>query len=275
MATLDDAPLGRTSAVPADYAPELLFAVPRADGRAGLGLSGVLPFHGEDVWNAYEISWLGPGGRPEVRLGELRFACTSPNIVESKSLKLYLNSLNNTRFDDEAAIRRTLEKDLAAVSGAPVRVTLWPLDAGALPLVSALEGWNIDDAATTVERFDVDASLLDGAAGAGPELCATFTTDLFRSCCPVTGQPDWASVAIRYEGRWIDPAALLRYLVSFRNNAEFHEQCVERLFCDIKTRCGPRKLTVHARYTRRGGLDINPFRSDFEPVPANRRLARQ
>jgi len=275
MATsIKDSPLGSGSEYVSDYAPQLLYPVPRSETRAVLGLGDALPFTGEDLWNAYEVSWLGPHGLPVVRMGTLTFDATSPNIIESKSLKLYLNSLNNTRFESEEQAIEAIRRDLAAASGAPVRVRLAPPSTCVGQAASAFEGWCIDDDSTQIDTYEVSPRLLHGAAR-GPDLCATVYSDLLRSCCPVTGQPDWASVMIRYEGPWIDHRALLRYLVSFRNHAEFHEHCVERIFVDLKTHCGARKLSVYARYTRRGGLDINPFRSDFEKPPHNWRHERQ
>lgn len=272
MNRLDDSPLGHANAVPDEYAPQVLFPVARAAARSALSHAPVC--HGQDIWNAYEISWLGTNGRPHARLGELRFDAGSPNIIESKSLKLYLNSLNNVRFASATAVCDVIRQDLSAASGAPVAVVLHPLAAHPLPLADAFAGWCIDDD-IAIDQFELDASLLRDSAREGAPLCATVYTNLMRSCCPVTGQPDWASVMLRYQGRWIDHAALLRYLVSYRNNAEFHELCVERIFADVEHYCKPDKLTVFARYTRRGGLDINPFRSNFEAPPDNVRQPRQ
>lgn len=271
---LDDSPLGNRTDYVADYDAGLLFGVARAKNRASLGVTGELPFRGEDLWNAYELSWLGPTGLPVVRVGTLIFDAGSPNIIESKSLKLYLNSLNNHRFTTEAHMIDTVEADLTKVSGAPVRMRL---DSSAAPVANAetsSPGWCIDDPSTPISEYELNPQLLKGAAG-GEAASATLYSDLLRSCCPVTGQPDWGRVLVRYQGPWIDHRALLRYIVSFRNHAEFHEHCVERMFVDILNYCEPTQLTVYARYTRRGGLDINPFRSNFEPPPPNLRHERQ
>lgn len=275
MATsIQDSPLGSGSEYVTEYAPQLLYPVARSETRSTLGLGAALPFAGEDLWNAYEVSWLGANGLPVVRVGTLVFAAASPNIIESKSLKLYLNSLNNTRFDSEQQAIETIRRDLAAASGAPVRVDLAAPSSGIDQSGHPPRAWCIDDDSTTIDTYELSPQLLDGAAR-GPSLCASVYSNLLRSCCPVTGQPDWACVTIRYEGPWIDHQALLRYLVSFRNHAEFHEHCVERIFLDIKNHCPVSKLSVYARYTRRGGLDINPFRSDFENAPLNWRHQRQ
>jgi 7-cyano-7-deazaguanine reductase len=271
---LADLPLGK----PADYRDEydagLLCPVPRAPKRGELGLGEALPFGGFDLWNAYELSWLEPAGKPVVAMAELRFPCTSPRLIESKSLKLYLNSFNQTRFADAATVERTVAGDLAAACGAPVTVTLVPRAAWHQPLAE-LPGRCLDDLDVAIDRYALDAALLDGAANPAEVVTETLHSHLLKSNCLVTRQPDWASVLIRYHGPRIDPAALLRYLVSYRRHSEFHEQCVERIFVDLLQRCRPQLLTVYARYTRRGGLDINPFRSNFESELPNWRLARQ
>ncbi len=275
MATsLGDSPLGNRTDYVAEYDPGLLFGVARAKNRETLSLVGKLPFSGNDLWNAYELSWLGPTGMPVVYVGTLLFDADSTNIIESKSLKLYLNSLNNHRFATQAHAIDTIEKDLGAVSGARVRVKL---NTGAAPVASAetpSPGLCIDDPNTPIEDYELKPELLSGAANGDP-VSATLYSDLLRSCCPVTGQPDWGRVLVSYQGPGIDHHALLRYIVSFRNHAEFHEHCVERMFVDILNYCAPTRLTVYARYTRRGGLDINPFRSNFEPAPPNVRHERQ
>lgn len=257
MNTPRDSLLGRDTAYPTHYDPSLLFAIPRAHGRAELALPGALPFAGHDRWHAYELSWLDARGKPHVATATFVVPCDSPNLVESKSLKLYLNSLNAHRFAHEADAWRTIADDLSHAAGATVAVT-----PGLPPWVDVA-----DDAATCIDALEVsiddygppDASLLAIAdAGVVEE---TLRSDLLKSNCPVTGQPDWASVRIAYRGPRIDRAALLRYLVSFRDHAGFHEQCVERIFVDVLARCAPETLSVEARYTRRGGLDINPWRA--------------
>jgi len=272
--TIDDAPLGDQTAYPQTYDPGLLFPIERAQSRAPLEIGDALPFHGEDIWNAYEVSWLGPGGLPVVRIGTIWFDAHSPNIIESKSLKLYLNSLNNTRFDSEKHATAAIRADLSAASGAPVRVALHALGSSVPNVTAVLPGRCIDDATTAVDTYSVEPAFLQNATSGKP-VFETVYSDLLRSCCPVTGQPDWASIVIRYRGPAIDHQALLRYVVSFRNHADFHEHCVERIFMDIKRYCEPTALSVWARYTRRGGLDINPFRSDAEPPVDNVRHERQ
>ena len=268
-------PLGKPTDYRDEYDAGLLCPFPRAPKRAELGLQGTLPFTGHDLWNAYELSWLNAKGKPVVAMAEFRFPCTSPFLVESKSFKLYLNSLNQTRFADEVAVATVLERDLAAACGVPVAVTLLPLPAVAGTLVADFPGICLDDLDVTVEHYDYAPQLLDGAAAPVAIVEETLHSHLLKSNCLVTRQPDWASVLVRYRGPAIDHAALLRYLVSFRRHSEFHEQCVERIFTDLLHHCRPERLTVYARYTRRGGLDINPFRSNFEAELPNWRLARQ
>ncbi|MHB8709882.1 MAG: NADPH-dependent 7-cyano-7-deazaguanine reductase QueF [Desulfuromonadales bacterium] len=268
-------PLGKPTSYRDDYDPGLLCPFPRAPKRNELGLTEALPFAGFDLWNAYELSWLTPGGKPVVAMAEFRFPCTSAFLVESKSFKLYLNSLNQTRFADVAAVSAVIERDLGRACGAAVDVRLLPLAACTGTLIADLPGRCLDDLDLPIDRYDYAPALLATAADAGQAVAETLHSHLLKSNCLVTRQPDWASVLIRYHGPRIDPAALLRYLVSFRQHSEFHEQCVERIFTDLLRHCRPERLTVYARYTRRGGLDINPFRSNFEAELPNWRLARQ
>ena len=268
-------PLGKPTSYRDEYDPALLCPFPRQPKRAELGLQTELPFHGIDLWNAYELSWLDGQGKPVVAMAEFRFPCTSPFLIESKSFKLYLNSLNQTRFADFAAVATTLERDLGKAGGAPVAVRLLPLAELIGTSLATLPGRCLDNLDIAIDRYDYAPQLLDGAASPGAVVEETLHSHLLKSNCLVTRQPDWASVLIRYRGPAIDPAALLRYLVSFRRHSEFHEQCVERIFTDLLQRCRPEQLTVYARYTRRGGLDINPFRSNFEADLPNWRLARQ
>lgn len=272
-------PLGKDTQYPDQYDPGLLCPIPRSDGRKWineyLAESSELPFKGVDYWNAYEVSWLNAKGKPEVGVLELSVPCDSPNIVESKSLKLYLNSLNHCRFANVAEVVKTLEKDIEAVIGAAVDIKLHTdIDHEEHYQVAVLKGENIDHLDVTVDHFQVDRNILsiEGASGVITE---TLCSHLLRSNCPVTGQPDWASVVIRYKGKPINKSALLRYIISYRTHNEFHEQCVERIFMDILQVCGCEQLTVYARYTRRGGIDINPFRSNFELPYPNARLMRQ
>jgi 7-cyano-7-deazaguanine reductase len=268
-------PLGRTSVYKDQYDPALLCPVPRTLKREEIGLASPLPFGGYDIWNAYELSWLTPKGKPVVAMGEFHVPCGSKNLIESKSFKLYLNSFNQTRFATFAEVQRLLAEDLGRVAGAPVTVRL--IDSGefAGESLCTLPGRCIDDLDIAVDRYALDPSLLDGASDPGRIVEETLHSHLLKSNCLITSQPDWGSVLVRYRGPRIDPAALLRYIISFRQHNEFHEQCVERIFVDLMRRCHPQHLTVYARYTRRGGLDINPFRSNFENGFANLRLARQ
>ncbi|WP_049620609.1 NADPH-dependent 7-cyano-7-deazaguanine reductase QueF [Frateuria defendens] len=275
MSTPDHSPLGKATVYADRYDPGLLFPIPRQPKRAEIGVHGALPFHGVDIWNAYELSWLDARGKPHVAVAEFRVPADSPHIIESKSFKLYLNGFAQERLADADALRETLARDLAAAAGAPVAVTL-----GA-PTARAYAFADLDGASLDAQDLDLDdygppkAGYLRAEAGA-TEVEETLVSDLLRSNCPVTGQPDWGSVQIRYRGAPIDRAGLLRYLVSFRTHSEFHEQCVERIFVDLMARCTPAQLSVYARYTRRGGLDINPFRSsEAGAAPANPRGARQ
>lgn len=265
--------LGQQSAYISQYTPSLLQPVPRSLNRDDLGLRGELPFQGCDVWTLYELSWLNAKGKPVVAIGEAFVPATSPNLIESKSFKLYLNSFNQTRCDSLEAVQALLVQDLSGCAGAPVSVTLFTLDQ-APHQIAQLPGECIDSLDIEVDGYEFDETLLQGAAGR--EIVEeTLHSHLLKSNCLVTSQPDWGSVVIHYRGPRLDREKLLRYLISFRQHNEFHEQCIERIFTDLKHFCAPEKLTVHARYTRRGGLDINPFRSDWEPVPANLRLIRQ
>lgn len=265
--------LGQQSAYISQYTPSLLQPVPRSLNRDDLGLRGELPFQGCDVWTLYELSWLNAKGKPVVAIGEVFVPATSPNLIESKSFKLYLNSFNQTRCDSLDAVQALLVQDLSGCAGAPVSVTLFTLDQ-APHQIAQLPGECIDNLDIEVDGYEFDATLLQGAAGR--EIVEeTLHSHLLKSNCLVTSQPDWGSVVIHYRGPRLDREKLLRYLISFRQHNEFHEQCIERIFTDLKHFCAPEQLTVHARYTRRGGLDINPFRSDWEPVPANLRLIRQ
>lgn len=268
--------LGKSSAYRTDYDPSLLFPIPRSAKREELGLSGSLPFFGLDLWNAYEVSWLNLRGKPEVAIVTVRAPADSPNIVESKSFKLYLNSFNQTRLAGNEALLSCLQADLSAAFGAPVNVQLTLASQFGEARFGDMEGVLLD-------RLDID---VDNYAPC-PEILSADQTQalveeklvshLLKSNCLVTGQPDWGSVQIHYVGAPINQEALLRYLIGFRNHNEFHEQCVERIFVDILRQCRPQKLSVYARYTRRGGLDINPWRSNFSAAtgPSNLRLARQ
>jgi 7-cyano-7-deazaguanine reductase len=279
--TPEQSQLGKASAYTDQYDASLLFPLPRETKRHEIGITGSLPFLGADLWTAFELSWLNPKGKPQVALAHITVPCESTHIVESKSFKLYLNSFNNSRFASAETVRERLRDDISAAiwHGAPVRsnagVRLLLPEAFDAEPVHELDGLSID-------RLDVDctdyqpAPHLLGAAFDEQPVQETLVSHLLKSNCLVTGQPDWGSVQIRYSGPQIDQAGLLRYIVSFRNHNEFHEQCVERMYVDIMARCKPTKLSVYARYTRRGGLDINPWRTSHPQLPpANVRTARQ
>ena len=268
-------PLGKATVYTSEYDPGLLCPIPRKLKRDEIGLTDDLPFHGVDIWNAYELSWLTPQGKPVVAMGEFRIPCESPNLIESKSIKLYLNSFNQTRFDDFEAVRALLSLDLGGAAGAPVDVHLISAAEFSTESFSALPGQCIDDLDLAIENYSLETGFLEGATQPEQQVTETLHSHLLKSNCLVTNQPDWGSVLIRYQGAKIDHEAILRYLISFRQHNEFHEQCVERIYSDLMRYCRPQKLTVYARYTRRGGLDINPFRSNFEYDVKNLRLARQ
>jgi 7-cyano-7-deazaguanine reductase len=269
-----ETPLGRKTDYVDTYTPSLLCPVPRWDAREELDIdASQLPFHGVDAWNAYEISWLDTNGKPEVAIGEFVVPCSSRNLIESKSLKLYLNGFANTRFENRQAVIRAMEKDLGDCAAGPVEVRLHSLEeAGRQPLWE-FNGTCVDRLDAVIEQYDYDPGFL--MADQGAERTETLYSHLVRSLCPVTNQPDWASVVIRYTGAPIVPVSVLRYLVSFRNHPGFHEQVIEQIFMDIMNQCRPRQLSVYGRFTRRGGLDINPFRSNYEDALPNRRTARQ
>ncbi len=271
----DNLLLGKATTYTSEYDPALLCPLPRQLKRDEIGLPKRLPFHGVDIWNAYELSWLTPRGKPVVAMGEFRIPCESPHLIESKSIKLYLNSFNQTRFDDFESVRALLSQDLGGAAGAPVDVRLIGASEFDDQAFASLPGECIDDLDIAINDYSLDAGLLAGAANPHQEVVETLHSHLLKSNCLVTNQPDWGSVLVRYQGARIDREALLRYLVSFRQHNEFHEQCVERIFADLIHFCRPQKLTVYARYTRRGGLDINPYRSNFEYEAANLRLVRQ
>jgi 7-cyano-7-deazaguanine reductase len=274
MSTPEHSLLGKATVYADRYDPTLLFPIPRAAKRVELGVVEPLPFAGVDIWNAYELSWLDARGKPQVALAEFRVPAHSPNIIESKSFKLYLNGFSQERTDMPALVD-ALARDLSAAAGAAVAVTLSAPSAQG-HAIADLPGDLLDEQPLEIDDYGPPKpDYLSANHGAAPA-DETLVSHLLRSNCPVTGQPDWGSVQIAYRGAAIDHAGLLRYLVSFRNHNDFHEQCVERIFMDLTARCAPERLSVYARYTRRGGLDINPFRStDPQAVPGNPRGARQ
>ncbi|UZE97677.1 NADPH-dependent 7-cyano-7-deazaguanine reductase QueF [Alkalimarinus alittae] len=274
MVDLSNSLLGKSTDYVDQYSPALLYPLPRLDKRDELGIdSSKLPFNGVDIWNSYELSWLAPSGKPQVALVEFSIPCDSPNIIESKSFKLYLNSLNQTVFESTNQLEGVLAKDLSAVAGREVGVNIISLEQGVDLFSGSEQRQLIDSLDIDGFGYEVDASTL--TANKGDRVEQQLVSHLLKTNCPVTGQPDWASVLIDYTGNAIDQAGLLRYIVSYRNHQDFHEQCVERIFIDIMARCAPEKLTVYARYTRRGGLDINPLRTTDSSFSGNIRLSRQ
>ena len=284
MNTPEQSQLGKASAYIDQYDPELLFPLPRLAKRQEVGAmdaAGGTPFFGADLWTAYELSWLNLRGKPQVALAHFTIPCETPNLVESKSFKLYLNSFNNSRFADAGEVQARLRADIAAAvwRGAPVAagvgVRLVAADQFDAQPIRELDGLLLDRLDIECSQYQPAPELLSADHDQAP-VSETLVSHLLKSNCLVTGQPDWGSVQIQYSGAPIDQEGLLQYIVSFRNHNEFHEQCVERIFMDIWRRCRPIKLTVYARYTRRGGLDINPWRTSHPGgLPANVRTARQ
>ena len=270
MSTAPEAsPLGKAVAYAEHYDPSLLFPIPRQGKRAEIGLAeAALPFVGEDIWNAYELSWLDLRGKPVVALAHFIVPAVSPNLIESKSLKLYLNSFNQTRLAGVDEFVATLTRDLSAPAGAPVGVHVAPLSTRPQRPMGYPKGILLDGLEIDVDRYTPAPALLTADSAHAP-VTETLYSHLLKSNCLVTGQPDWAMLVVRYTGAPIDREGLLRYIISFRQHNEFHEQCVERVFVDILRQCQPGALSVFARYTRRGGLDINPYRrTPGMPVPA-------
>ena len=275
-------PLGKVSAYPDQYDAALLFPIARADKRQEIGAGGQPPFFGADLWTAFELSWLNLRGKPQVVIAHFTVPCESANIIESKSFKLYLGSYSNTRFADVAAVRDRLRADLnealwrdapAMQAGLGVKLLL-PELFDREPM-HELDGLSLDRLDIACTRYTPAPELLRATTGEQP-VTEVLTSNLLKSNCLVTGQPDWGALQIAYSGPQIEQEGLLQYIVSFRNHDEFHEQCVERIFMDVWTRCKPTRLAVYARYTRRGGLDINPFRTSYpQALPPNVRMARQ
>ncbi len=281
MNTPHQSQLGRASAYVDRYDASLLFPLARADQRAGIGALTNPPFFGADMWTAFELSWLNPRGKPQVALAHVTVPCETTHLVESKSFKLYLNSFNNTVFADATEVQRRIRTDISAAvwHGGPMQASVGvklvlPELFDREPLYE-MEGLSLDRLDIECTRYRPAPDLLHTEVDEQP-VAEVLCSNLLKSNCLVTGQPDWGSIQISYTGMPINQEGLLQYLVSFRNHNEFHEHCVERIFMDIWTRCKPLKLSVYARYTRRGGLDINPFRTSYpQALPANTRTARQ
>jgi len=273
---LNTLPLGKPTEYCSQYNPLLLQAVPRTLNRDSLGIqTNSLPFKGEDVWYGYELSWLNTKGKPIVAVAEFRFDCISPNIVESKSFKLYLNSFNQSKFASWDEVQQKLTQDLSNTSGCQAQITLCKVDDCAALAIAPTTATCIDDIDVSIDNYDINSSLLKLTENRYEVNNKTLVSHLLKSNCLITNQPDWASIYITYTGTEIDEKALLSYLISFRQHNEFHEQCVERIFTDIMEICCPSQLTVFARYTRRGGLDINPFRTTENTKAPDLRTLRQ
>ena len=272
--SLTTTPLGKNARYEEIYNPTLLCGIKRAEGYQAVGIDAQqLPFHGMDIWNAYELSWLNSKGKPEIGIAEIQVPSNSLCIVESKSLKLYLGSFNQTRFNTREEVIHTIESDLSSTTHSTVMVKLFVGEEAMHRSIDRLQGINLDLLDIEVSEYQLNDALLTTELGA--KTSETLYSHLLRSNCPVTGQPDWASVLVSYQGQPISHEGLLRYLISFRKHSEFHEQCVERIFMDIMKHCQPEHLSVYARFTRRGGIDINPFRSNFETGVGNLFLPRQ
>ena len=282
-AALSKLTLGENTEYASQYNADLLQAVPRSLNRDDLAIDQQhLPFVGEDVWYGFELSWLNPKGKPVVAVAEFRFSCLSENIVESKSFKLYLNSFNQTKFDTIKSVEQRLIVDLSAITNSSAQVRLFGVEH--CPELFIANKVNecvcIDSEDISIETYQYDAELLSSAMDAASQhnddiIDEALVSHLLKSNCLITNQPDWASIYISYRGKKINHGVLLKYLISFRQHSEFHEQCVERIYCDLQKYCQPEELTVFARYTRRGGLDINPFRSSHLQKAPSKRTLRQ
>jgi 7-cyano-7-deazaguanine reductase len=273
MNSHDSSPLGKATGYPDRYDPSLLFSIDRAAQREALGLRGALPFRGADLWTAYEISWLDARNKPQLAIGDMRIPADSPATVESKSLKLYLGSFAQEQVATRERLAQTIAGDLNRICRAEVDVVLHPATVAAAPGIAELSGVSLDNEDGAASAAAPDPRLLVTRDATAEE---TLSSTLFRSNCPVTGQPDYADVMVRYRGPRIDRVSLLSYLLSYRRHAAFHESCVERIYVDLAAQCRPDRLTVYARFTRRGGIDINPFRSNYEAPPAaSQRTPRQ
>lgn len=269
---LKESPLGQKTVYVQTYTPDLLFPIPRRLARDKIGVDEKFSFRGEDLWTGYELSWLNLKGKPEIAMGEFVFPCSSPNVVESKSFKLYLNSFNQSRFESIEHVQKVIQSDLSQASGATVDVNIFFPNRLKMRALGHFSGCCLDSLDIETDTYDVEPNFLTATSEVVEEV---LYTDLLKSNCLATGQPDWGSVLIHYEGPKINHEGLLKYLISFRGHSGFAEHCVEQIYYDILQRCSPNKLTVYGRYTRRGGLDINPFRSNFENPPNNLRHLRQ
>lgn len=273
VTTTNASPLGKNVVYIDQYDPRLLFPISRQPKRAAIGIQDVLPFYGVDIWNGFELSWLNSKGKPMVGIAQFTFSCDSPYIIESKSFKLYLNSFNQTKFEDKNEVQKCLTEDLSEKTQSEVGVQLQTLHDIREFHMENYTSFCLDDLDIDIEDYVVNPNYLKVDA---EEINEIVHSHLLKANCLVTGQPDWASIEISYKGNKIDHVGLLRYIISYRKHQEFHEQCIERIFTDILRQCNPRELTVEGKFTRRGGLDINPFRTtDKRKMPRKRRLIRQ
>ena len=268
---LQDSPLGKNSIYVSEYDPSQLCPLPRTSVWQDYGYEKA-PWTGTDIWNAWEISWLNGKGLPQLAIGEFQVPADTVNLIESKSLKLYLNSFSQSSFESSDAVKQRITYDLSACAQGDVGVVLHNVDDSAL-LHEKLPGTCIDKNDVEIEHYTRNAELLN--VNTTKNTGETLYSHLLKSNCPVTGQPDWGSVIIKYNGQAIDHDGLLKYIVSLREECDFHEKCTETIFLDIMQRCQPDELTVYTRYLRRGGLDINPWRSNVNETPLNTRLSRQ
>ncbi|MFO7751097.1 MAG: NADPH-dependent 7-cyano-7-deazaguanine reductase QueF [Desulfobacteraceae bacterium] len=264
-------PLGQQKGHSLTYDPSHLFPVSRKGPRKAIGAIPS-PFTGKDIWNCYELSWLNPKGKPQIALARFIFPSDSENIIESKSVKLYLNSFNQTRFGSLRQVKETIEKDLSEISKARVDVSLLVPEQFSNEKFAVCPGVCLDNLDVAIDRYQMTPDLLTVHKKKVKE---QVYSNLMRTNCPVTAQPDWASIMVEYRGNKIDHKGLLKYLISFRNHTGFHENCVEQVFMDLFNRCSPERLLVYARFTRRGGLDINPYRSNYNAIVQDLRLTRQ
>ncbi|CAD6512185.1 NADPH-dependent 7-cyano-7-deazaguanine reductase QueF [Candidatus Profftia tarda] len=268
--------LGKNTKYHDQYDITLLQRISRSIHRESLGYSlEKLPFEGGDIWTFYELSWLNTKGLPQVAIAYVEVDAWSNNLIESKSLKLYLNSFNQTIFSDWGAVQNTLQRDLADCAQGKVTVQLTTLNSSEVHPVIKFNGECIDDQSIEISDYEFNSELLKNAVDKAHVVEKTLLSHLLKSNCPITNQPDWGSIMIRYRGPYINIEALLRYLIAFRHHNDFHEQCVERIFRDIQRFCYPEVLSIYARYTRRGGLDINPWRTNTKFIVPKGRLVRQ
>lgn len=272
---LESSELGKVSGYRKTYSPELLFTISREIKRKELGISGLPLFHGVDIWTSFEVSWLDMKGKPHVRIAVFEIDALSEFLIESKSLKLYLNSFNGTCFDNDIKVAKLIQRDLSKAVNGKVNVTFYKLENYSIKMDNQFNVISLDKLDVSIIDYNVNPNFLK--VNSSIKVHEKLSSDLLKSNCPVTLQPDWGSILIEYLGNKIDHEGLLKYLISFRENNEFHEQCIERIYSDIMKYCKPQKLCVYARYTRRGGLDINPIRTNTKFANSLKylRLSRQ